>query len=97
VELVDQAGALPDGGLESGGDLAQWPQLRGQMWRWGGPLTDGEVGTGAGLDGVRLFAAKQSGTVVLVALRVAARDGDAGLRDGAGPLWRLSGEVMEEV
>src|SRR5438034_849135 len=30
VELVDQAGALPDRGLESGGDLAQRAQFRRQ-------------------------------------------------------------------
>ena len=30
VELVDQAGALPDGGLEAAGDLAEDAQLVGQ-------------------------------------------------------------------
>ena len=47
-------------------------------------MADGEVSGGAGLDGVGLLAAEEGGTVVLVALRVAAGEGESGVGDGTG-------------
>ena len=97
VQLVDQAGALANGGLESSGDLTQGPQLAGQRRCAGGSLADGEVGGGPCFDGIGLLAAEQSGAIVFVALGVAARDGELGVGQDSG-LWRgLSGEVLEEV
>jgi hypothetical protein len=60
-------------------------------------LGDGEVGGGAGLDGVGLLGPEEGGAVVLVPLGVAAGDGDDGLGDGTRPLIRVPGEVVEEV
>ena len=75
VELVDQAGALTDDGLEAAGDLTQAAQFQGQGRVTAGPLGEGEAGGGAGLDGVGLVAAEEGGAVVLVALGVAAGQG----------------------
>jgi hypothetical protein len=44
-----------------------------------------------GLDGVGLLVAEESGAVVLVALRIAARDGEA------GPTGKSGRQAMEEV
>src|SRR5262249_37093733 len=75
MELVDEARALADDGLEAAGDLAQRPQLHGQGRVAAGPLGDGEACGGAGLHRGGLVAAKDGGAGVLVALRVAARHG----------------------
>ena len=100
MELVDEAGALADGGLESSGDLAE----RAQLWRQGrrvrGSFADGKACAGAGLDGIGLLAAEESGTVVLVALRIATRDGERGVgerRWRACCVSRWSLESMQEV
>jgi hypothetical protein len=97
VELVDEAGALAGGGLEACGGVAQRAEGVGQGLGRGGPLGDGEAGGGAGLDGVGLLAAAEGGAVVLVALGVAARHGDRGVRDGTGVRVGLIGELVEEV
>jgi hypothetical protein len=97
VQLVDQAGALADGGLRAGGDLAEGAQGgAGQRGRCG-PLADGEVGGGAGLDGIGLLAAEQGGAVVLVALRIAAGQGEVGVGEGAGLRCGAAAEALEEV
>jgi hypothetical protein len=97
VELIDQAGALADGGLQPGSDLTQRPQLAGEDRSGGDALADGEVGGGAGLDGIGLLTAEESGAVVFVALRVAARDGERGAGQGAAVARRVLAEVVEEV
>ena len=81
VELVDEAGALADGGLEPSGDLAERAQLGRQVGRGCGPFADGEACGGAGLDGIGLLAAEESGAIVLVALRIAAGDGERAITE----------------
>src|SRR5262245_38172096 len=75
MELVNQAGALADDGLKPPGDLAQGAELHGQGGIPARPLGEGEAGGSARLDGVGLVAAEEGGAVVLVALRVAAGQG----------------------
>jgi hypothetical protein len=88
VELVDQAGALADGGLEPSGDLAEQAPFDGQRRGGCGPLGAGEASGGAGLDGVGLEGAEECGAVVLVALGVAAGDGEDGIGDGRSGFMR---------
>src|SRR5262245_8674579 len=75
MELVDEARALADDGLEAAGDLAQGAEFQRQGCVTAWPLGEGEARGGAGLDGVGLVAAEDGGAVVLVALRVAAGQG----------------------
>ena len=88
---------MPSGRLQPRGNLPQGAQLQGQQRRRRGALADGEVSTGAGLDRIGLFAAEQGGTVVLVALRIAARHNDVGVGDDAGALWASVAELLQEV
>src|SRR5262249_55991404 len=62
-------------GLEAAGDLAQGAKFQGQGRVIARSLGEGKACGGAGLDGVRLVAAEEGGAVVLVALRVAAGQG----------------------
>ncbi len=96
VQLVDQAGALPHNRLEPAGDLAQRAQFGGQTGCGCGPLAEGEARGRAGLDGIRFFGAEQGGAIVLVALRVAARDGDAGAAE-RGDVRPPRGQPVQEV
>jgi len=97
VELVDDAGALADGGLESSGDLSEQSHLVGHGRRVGGPFAEGVACGGAGLDGIGLLGAEQGGAVVFVALRIAAGDGEAGEPEGVGPRSGRGAERMQEV
>ena len=47
----------------------------------GGPFADGIAGAGAGFDGIGLLGPVDGGTIVLVALRVAAGEGKGAGRD----------------
>jgi hypothetical protein len=84
MQLIDQARALTDHGLESAGDVAEW-----QQWGWGervglGPLGEGVAGTGVSFHGIGLARAVDGDAVVLVALGVAAGDAEAGVVDRQG-------------
>ena len=77
MELVDEPGALADDGLESAGDLAEECAVRvTTACRVRGLFAEGEACGGAGLDGIGLLAAEEGGAIVLVALRIAAGDGE---------------------
>jgi len=60
-------------------------------------LADGEVGSGAGLDGVGLLAAEQGGAVVLVPLGVAHGEDEVGAGDAGGGVLGAGAELLEEV
>jgi len=75
MQLVDEPGALADDGLQASGDLTEDALLVGEGRRGGGLLGDRESSRGAGFDGIGLLAAEEGGSVVLVTLRIAAREG----------------------
>jgi hypothetical protein len=82
---------------QSAGDLSQSSQRGGQQWCGLGPFTEGEACGGMCLDGIGLLAAEQGGAIVLVALRIAAGDGDVGMGQGMGLLIGSGAELLEEV
>ena len=92
VELVDEPGALADDRLQTTGDLAEQPQGMRKRRRGGRSFGDGEAGHGAGLDGIGLLRAEDRGSVVLVALRIAARE-----RDRQRSLGSKSMQEVEQV
>lgn len=96
VELVDEPRALPDDGLESAGDLAQGAKFGVHRRGGDGPFGEGEARGGAGFDGVGLLAAEEGGTIVFVALRIAAGDENGEGRRASGAS-RGSGEGVQEV
>jgi hypothetical protein len=63
-------------------DLLQGSQFGGKQRHGLGTFTEGEACGGAGFNGIGLFAAKEGGAIVLVALRIAARDGNVIIGDG---------------
>ena len=87
MQLIDQPGALADDRLQAAGDLAEGALRQGQGCVGVGPFGDGEAGGGLGLDGIGLLGAEEGGAVVLVALGIAARDGQR----------EVAGETVHEV
>jgi hypothetical protein len=81
VQLIDQAGALPDDGLQTQSDVAEALAFGRQARHGPGPFADGEAGAGAGLDRIGLLRAVDAQAIVLVALRVAAGEGELGALD----------------
>ena len=98
MELVDEPGALPDDGLETAGDLAEETQFVGHRRRVSGPFADGISCGGAGLDGIGLLGAEECDAIVLVALRIAAGDGEGGVgQRRAESVSDRRSERMQEV
>ena len=97
MELVDPAGALADDGLEPAGDLAQGTEFEAQECDRSRLLGAGEACGGAGFDRIGLLATKESGTVILVALRIAAGAGQGQGRGQAGNAGVRSAEAVQEV
>ena len=62
-----------------------------------GRSAEGEAGGGAGLDGIGLLAAEEGGAVVLVALRIAAGEGEGATAGGVGGVGGGVAELVEEV
>jgi hypothetical protein len=87
MQLVDEPCALADNRMKPSGPLAEDTHLVGDGSHAGGPLGDGETSGGAGLDRIGLLTAEDGDSVVLVTLRIAARNGD----------WQRFGEALEEV
>ncbi len=79
VELIDQTRALTHDRLQATGDLAKRAQLGGQHLDGCGPFVESIACGGAGFDRIGLLAAEEGGAVVLVALRIAAGDGEGGV------------------
>jgi hypothetical protein len=81
VELIDQPGPLTRHRLEPAGDLAQGEQFGRNVGTWLRSLGQGIAGAGSGLDRVGLLVAVDGDAIVLVALGVAAGDGEGGVVD----------------
>src|SRR5262249_60301869 len=81
--LVTEAGALAGAGLEPAGDLAEAAERGRQRLGRRRPFAQGVAGVGAGLDGIGLLVAEEGSAVVLVALGIAAGEGQ---RKRAGSL-----------
>jgi hypothetical protein len=76
MELVEEARALADHGLEPTGDVAEAAEFERQGRVRGGRFGQREAGGRVGFEGIGLLAAQESGAVVLVALRIAAGEGE---------------------
>jgi hypothetical protein len=81
-------------GLQAASDLAEQAQLAGAGGVRARLLGQGEARGRARLDGIGLLAAKESGPVVLVALRIAARQSEG---EGRWRCRRVGGWLAEAV
>jgi hypothetical protein len=79
VQLIDDPGVLPSLRFESAGDLAEQTLLGRERGRGLGVLRESETGTGLGLDGIGFLDSVNGRAIVLVALGIAAGDGEAGV------------------
>lgn len=102
MQLIDEARALADHGLQARRDLAQRAQLGRRRRDTGGPFAEGVACGGARFEGIGLLGAEERGAIVLVALRIAAGDGHGerglrGRRAGAGRAGARRSESVQEV
>src|SRR5262245_16222626 len=103
MELIDEPGALLDDGLQAQGDVTKAQAFGGDDGHGAGPFAEGEAGAGAGLDGVGLLGSEDALAIVLVALRVAAGDGEGGaveaepLQPGEEVVGIGTGDVESDV
>lgn len=72
MELIDEARPLAHDRLEPAGDLAERALLGGEHVDRRRLLGEGVACRGAGFDGIGLLGTEEGGTIVLVALRIAA-------------------------
>jgi hypothetical protein len=82
VQLIDDPGVLPSLRFEPAGDLAEHALLRRDVWCGFGVLRESIAGAGLGLDGIRFLDSVNGRAIVLVALGIAAGDGEAGVDEG---------------
>jgi hypothetical protein len=84
VQLIDDPGTLPGLRFEPAGDLAEQTLLGRDGRRGLGVFRESETGAGLGLDRIGLLRSENGGPIVLVALRIAAGDGEPGVGEGLG-------------
>src|SRR5215813_12986354 len=95
MELVDEARALTDDGVQPAGDVTEDAQRKRDGLARRGSFVDGVARSGAGLGGIGLLVAEEGGAIVLVALRIAAGDEEG--EPSSVRRWRRAGRVGKGV
>src|SRR5262249_48532672 len=95
MELVDEARALTDDGVQPAGDVTEDAQRKRDGLARRGSFVDGVARSGAGLGGMGLLVAEEGGAIVLVALRIAAGDEEG--EPSSVRRWRRAGRVGKGV